>query len=160
MGGSVALLSPAAAIPKCVHMRTWCYPSPPLPRERGCLAKPENARKEMCRQGVCGPSAFCSGALLGLGTRAGHRIPTWPALAWHREGVWLAWWNTGGGRSHLLPSAAAEKLALHKFTFSVFLVFFVLCLIPSLGSRETAVFCWDSCTSFSSLICCRNHRRS
>ena len=75
MRGSAALLSPAAAIPKRVHARTRRFPSPPLPRERGRLAATEKTRKETCRQAVCRPSAFCSGAFSGLGTRAGHRCP-------------------------------------------------------------------------------------
>jgi len=148
--GSVALLSPAAAIPKRMHTRTRRAPSPPLPHEQGRPATTEETGKATSLQAVCRPAACCSGALSGLGTRAGHRRP-------HVAGScrWLGWWDRRGGRSYLLPGAAAERIALHKFTLSDFLGFFVV-LISSLGSKETAFFCWDSCTSVPSLICCRN----
>lgn len=84
MRGSAALLSPAPGIPKHVHARTRCSPSPPLPRERGHPATTKKPGKETCHRAVCRPSAFCSGALSALGTTgAGHRRP-------HMAGACLA----------------------------------------------------------------------
>lgn len=127
MRGPVALLSPAAVIPKRVHARTRCSPSPPLPRERGRSAKTEKTGKETCRQAVCGPSAFCSGALLGLGTRAGHHCP-------HVAGTCLAWrwvWWGGGvvgvGDPVFSPGLLPKGLLC---TSSCFLLFFrVFCCV-------------------------------
>lgn len=110
MRGLVALLSPAAATPE--HASTRRSPSPPLPRERGRAATAEKTGKETRCQAACRPSAFCSGALSGLGTRAGDQ--GWPPLSPHGQHLpgtgteWLGWWDREGETSHLLPRVAAK----------------------------------------------------
>lgn len=69
------------SVPSC------CDPSPPLPREWGHPAPAEGTGTQPCHRAICRPAAFCSGALVGLGTRAGHCHPPWPALAWHGDWV-------------------------------------------------------------------------
>lgn len=74
--GSVAL-SPAAAILKCVHARTWRSPSPPLPCERGRLIQPR------IREDVLSSSLWTICLLLGSPLRAGD--VGWPPLSLHGQ---------------------------------------------------------------------------
>lgn len=77
MPGSVAL-SPAAAILKCVHARTWRSPSPPLPREQGRLPPTENQGRCIVKQSV-GHLPAAWGPSQGWGRGRATTAPTWPA---------------------------------------------------------------------------------
>lgn len=147
----VALLSPAAAIPP-LHCHVSKDTRPQLWEQGHNCAVKQSAGQLPSAQGPL------RGWGHGLGTWAGHRHPHMASTCVPRG---LGDWSGGivGVGAPALSSEPLPNSLLCTNSCFLFSECLVVSLIPSWGSRETAFFCWDSCTPVSSLISCRNHRR-